>query len=531
MTKLFQPAEQSERLVRPLDYVLSIGIALASFVTLFVNYWLPAGKIFDEVYFARAAEDYLTRQYIYENTHPPITKLLITLSTMMFGGMHGGDNAHGWRFLDVVFGAASVWLLYILAKRVTKSSLFASYASILFALDGMHFVQSRIATPESFVCFFSIASLYTFLRYWQAVQADTPFALVGREWLVRGIGALACVVLAIAGTLVRFPHESRPAIVLCIVWASAGLYLAYRLLLEPRWLAPRAPAALPGERSGLWLALFATSIALLVTSKWYGIMSYGVAFVVVLGVWFQRKRPARWGNPRAFPLDVIFCVVVFVTGSIYAAAYTPQFIGLSDQPTSAPRAYTFTDVVTMQYNAFEYHEHLNDGGRNQHPYASKWWQWPLDLRPILYAAEYGGSGPTATAAMVYTLPNPLILWLGLLTVPWVGFLGLRERNKGYALIVLAYLLQWLPWMASPRIAFAYHFYVDIPLICLCNAIAAQRFWLMMREYGRDGIAARAVVVGYLLAVVISFVYFYPILAGVTIPTHAWMQRMWLHSWI
>ena len=53
--------------------------------------------------------------------------------------------------------------------------------------------------------------------------------------------------------------------------------------------------------------------------------------------------------------------------------------------------------------------------------------------------------------------NPMILWFGLICVPWVAVLAWRERNKGYALIVLTYLMQWLPWIRSPRITFAYHF--------------------------------------------------------------------------
>jgi len=106
----------------PIDYIVSLGLAGISFVILYAGFWFPPAKIFDEVYFARAAEEYLHRRYIYENTHPPIAKLLITLSTVMFG-----DNSYGWRFLDVVFGALAVWLLYALLKRVTGSTLFAAY--------------------------------------------------------------------------------------------------------------------------------------------------------------------------------------------------------------------------------------------------------------------------------------------------------------------------------------------------------------------------------------------------------------------
>jgi dolichyl-phosphate-mannose--protein O-mannosyl transferase len=105
-----------------------------------------------------------------------------------------------------------------------------------------------------------------------------------------------------------------------------------------------------------------------------------------------------------------------------------------------------------------------------------------------------------------------------------------ERNKGYVLIVLTYLAQWLPWMGSPRISFAYHFYVDIPLICACTAIAMQRLWLPCRGGERE-MPAKTLIGMYFAAVALAFAYFYPILSGIAIPNNEWLQRMWLHSWI
>jgi len=32
-------------------------------------------------------------------------------------------------------------------------------------------------------------------------------------------------------------------------------------------------------------------------------------------------------------------------------------------------------------------------------------------------------------------------------------------------------------------------------------------------------------------VLLSFIYFYPILAGVAIPKHAWLARLWLPTWM
>lgn len=469
-----------------LDALACSSLGIVSFLILVYRYWFPPGKIFDEVYFARAAEEYLTRQYIYENTHPPVTKLLITLSTMMFG-----DNAYGWRFLDVVSGALAVSLLYVLIRRITGSTLVAIYGAGLFMFDGMHYVQSRIATPESFVVVFALATLYAFYNCW--VQAEEQATPAPPKPLARITGAAVCAVLAAAAVWLRFPHETLAAKTVAAACVFAAFYVIYRLRSEPAALKSM-PAIL----------LFAVSFALLVASKWYGVMALGVALVIVLCT-------------RVFRRDLFFATVIAVTGCIYFASYTPQFVGLRDMPTFAPRAYTLSDVVTMQYNAFEYHDHL----KATHPYQSRWWQWPLELRPILYYAEYGRQGNTQTASMIYTLPNPLILWFGLLTVPLVGYWGIRERNKGYVLLVLTYLAQWLPWIGSPRISFAYHFYVDIPIICACSAIVMQRVSRVSKE------AAAA----YFIAVASAFVYFYPILCGETISQAAWMQRMWLHSWI
>ncbi|MEO9170249.1 MAG: hypothetical protein ABI282_00675, partial [Candidatus Baltobacteraceae bacterium] len=133
---------------------------------------------------------------------------------------------------------------------------------------------------------------------------------------------------------------------------------------------------------------------------------------------------------------------------------------------------------------------------------------------------------------ITSLPNPFLLWFGLIAVPVVGYLAWRERRKAYALIILTYLLQWLPWMRSPRITFAYHFYVDIPLICLCNAIVLQRVyqWAAQRgETGRRlGIAAVATTV---LLIGAAFVYFYPILAATPMSWDAWHARMWFEKWV
>ncbi|MBV9402490.1 MAG: phospholipid carrier-dependent glycosyltransferase, partial [Candidatus Eremiobacteraeota bacterium] len=97
--------------------------------------------------------------------------------------------------------------------------------------------------------------------------------------------------------------------------------------------------------------------------------------------------------------------------------------------------------------------------------------------------------------------------------------------------VVAYLLQWLPWMRSPRISFIYHFFVDISIICLCNAIVLQRLWEWGTANADSRLWSRLAVGGYVVAVALVFAFFYPILAGVPIPWDHWNARMWLPHWV
>jgi len=597
----FNPREGLGSMLWPLDYVLAGLLGVISFFVSYVNYWLPNEKIFDEIYFARAAEEYLTNKYIYENTHPPLTKLIITLSTMMFGGMPLGDNPHGWRFLDVVFGAIAVVILYAFAKRVTRSTLFSAFAALMLVADGMHFVQSRIATPEGIVVVFSLGTLYAFYRFWIASQST--IRRYEPRTIFRALVSLGgALVLGFAsGEIANVLSGGNTAsLIVAGLYFASGWYIIMRLWIVPRLLPAqgelvtyaegsrivRAQGAEPletpdgrivkkdltlkeeeasiayrrdgsvvyatpegsatytpglvsddqgeveeGRHATGWLIAFTLLLGALVASKWYGVMAYGVSFIVIAAVWLQRYwregKPKRWGNPYGFRLDLSIAAIVFLSMSLYVCVWIPDFFRHIEIKNLG-------DLVYRQYTMFEYHDTL----KATHPYQSSWWQWPLDLRPIAYYWKDLRTGLNTSnsnaccVAEIISLPNPLILWFGLICVPCVAFLAWREKNKGYALLVIAYLLQWLPWARSPRITFAYHFYVNIPLVILCNVIILQRIWNRRTEHSEQQTFARIGVATYVAAVVVAFVWFYPVLAGIPIHWNDWWARMWLKAaWV
>ena len=121
----------------------------------------------------------------------------------LIGHLGNGDNSYGWRFLDVVFGALVVMLLYVFAKRVTGSTLFATIAALLLTFDGMHFVQSRIATPEGFVVFFATLATYAFYRFWISSQVGERVHIAFPAWHLAGIptAAVAGIVVGQIGRL------------------------------------------------------------------------------------------------------------------------------------------------------------------------------------------------------------------------------------------------------------------------------------------------------------------------------------------
>src|SRR5581483_11166189 len=492
----FDPREGIAAMTR-VDWLIAGGMTLASFVVMVAWVWYPPDKIFDEIYYARAGEEYLKHIDVsgwgpFEFTHPPLTKLVITLSMMLFGGLHGlGDTALGWRFLNVVVGALTVGVLYCFAKRLCGSTLFASLAALMLACDGFHYVQSRIATPEITVAFFSLLTLYAFYRLWLSAQIARRTPLVQPGAVALAVTATAALVLGLFVALWVVPHWSGPITVrgvdyvgsaqqIAFVWTVLLVWLIGRVFAVPRVTPERSETSyadgtrvILGESSGprlatpegaglalgaarkdrpamesrygelrrtvdaegtltyetpdatatyradgtasvdgttaragdarIWWVATALFAALVADSKWNGLFDFVVVFVAAV-VMAQRwlRRPALFGNPFGMPFDLVFAAVIVVGGFVYMLSYIPYFT----------LGHGYVDVIAMQHDMFRYHDTLVA----THPYSSVWWQWPLDLRPILYYAQYTHVAPKGMpdccVASIRALPNPFVWWAG-----------------------------------------------------------------------------------------------------------------------
>ncbi|HVA38272.1 MAG TPA: phospholipid carrier-dependent glycosyltransferase [Candidatus Dormibacteraeota bacterium] len=588
MRSWFSPLEGTAALTR-LDWAIAGGLTLGFFILVMIDIAHPRTQIFDEIYYARTAGEYLRHKDVFEWTHPPLTKLLMALGVLLNGGYPKGFTSFGWRLASAVTGSLTVPLLYAFAKRLLRSTAFAVVTAGLLVLSGFQYVQARIATPEITVAFFSLASLYCAYRYLIASQVRVVPRLA-RGWplgLAAGVAAAAAIG-AIAAWLLGFTpfiyHDGRPddtaARIGAFVFFGALAYLIARLALPrffrreghvaffadgsvaevgpggihlspaadnggnkktPAYRRPGLEASFAADGSEryrtvdgealfgadgtlaiepgairmqardatLWMWLLALALACVVDSKWNGFFTLfwvmlALAIVVSQRVWC---RPAQWGNPR-IPLDVIYAAFVVVGVSVYVLSYIPYFT----------LGHNLADLMGLQRQMFLYHDEL----KATHPYQARWWEWPIIWRPISYYYHDFG-GPRHLVAEILALPNPVNWWFGLLSVPAMFVIGLVRRHKGFALLIGAYLWQWLPWIISPRITFEYHFFPNLAVICVANALVLQETW---RRWGRWG---RIAVIAFLAAVAWAFLFWFPIWIGAQIPYTEWQKRMleWL----
>jgi dolichyl-phosphate-mannose-protein mannosyltransferase len=110
-------------------------------------------SFFDEIYFARTAYEHLKELPIYENTHPPFGKVVISGGIALLG-----LSPFSWRLPGALLGVVSGVLALLLARAVFRSTSAGFVAGVLFGLDGLLISQSRIATVDAQIVAFTLAA-------------------------------------------------------------------------------------------------------------------------------------------------------------------------------------------------------------------------------------------------------------------------------------------------------------------------------------------------------------------------------------
>ena len=333
---------------------------------------------FDEIYHGRTAREFLMSDRPYENTHPPLGKIIISLGITMFG-----MTPFGWRFPGVVFGILMVPFMYVFIKNLFGKTSVAVMGTLLFSFDFMHFVQTRISTIDTYGVFFTILMYFFMYRF---ISADTHGKL------------------------------SKQLVPLALCGLSFGLGIA------SKWTCFYAAAGL--------VVLYAIYFAACVRRR----CSVG-RLLAILGV------------------SVMFFVVV--SAAIYYFSYFYYARGLG-------KSLSLEVVWENQVGMFSYHSGLE----STHPYASTWYMWLVNARPILYYRKYIGDNLSLFAAWL----NPVVCWAGLVAIPLLCGRLFKRKADGRALfIVIGYMAQFAPWVLITRTTFAYHYFPSMVFLVLALA--------------------------------------------------------------
>ncbi len=232
---------------------------------------------------------------------------------------------------------------------------------------------------------------------------------------------------------------------------------------------------------------FFSSIAfgLAIASKWSAIYTLPILFISHFV--FKKKIKVSYLSFLAIPI------------AVYIASYGVMFA----------TGHTWANFIEVQKQMWWYHTSLVA----EHPYTSPAWSWPLLLRPIYL---YDGGEINGMVARIYAFGNPFVFWFGLTSILLGFMISAKEKNKKLGFVVFSYLVFFLPWIASPRIMFLYHYLPSIPFMAIATGFVLRRF--------------RSLAPWILSIGLIVFVYFYPHWIGSRIPLWLDTSYYWLSTW-
>ena len=412
------------------------------------NHTHMSSMYFDEVYFVRTAAEHLENVNPYEVSHPPLGKEIIAASIMAFG-----MTPFGWRLVGAVSGVLMLIVMYIFIKNMFGKTSVAVCGTLLLGFDFMRFVQTRIATIDTFVVLFILLSFFFMYKY-ITTNINDPF------------------------------HK-------CVLpLALSGLF--FGLTVATKWIGFYAGA---------------------------GLLIIYILRLIQLGFHYYSTNKSGFGLylTKILSFSVLFFIIVPLI--IYYLTYIPygSVIGLTLGEGMLWDKRFFELVWSNQISMLTYHSRLVA----EHSFSSQWWQWILNIRPILYVNNsYGDLRATFGA-----FGNPVVWWGGFLAMIIMVVRVFTNRDGKALIILIGYLSQLLPWIAVSRILFIYHYFPSTLFIVLALAHVFNTIIERRRYYGRSAVYGYTILAGLLFAI------FYPLLAGFYLPQWYYSDIIrWFETW-
>lgn len=546
LAKRFRPAHwASDALV---GWLAPLGVTLLAGVMRFWNITSPKSLTFDENYYAKDAWALLTKGYAAQFTdkssniinggstkgifsgqvnqvvHPELGKWMIAVGEWMFG-----LTPLGWRFSAALVGTLLILVVCRLTRRLTGSTLLGCTAGLLLTFDGLEFVMSRLALLDIFLAFWLVCSVHCLVadRDWARLHMARRIAAepdAGRSGFgpVRGfllrpwrIGAGVCFGCACGTKWSAVPVLAGFAL---LTWAwDSGT----RRAIGVRWAPVKSAVAdaLP--------ALFSIILVALVVyvASWGAFLVNHTKFEQQFGTGHNSQN-MKWGS--------------------YINDHPKTFVGKAEQALHSLWEY---HVMTYGFNTGRYLSRVV----SPHPYMSSPGGWLILNRPLGVANISGNDksvngckpGPACAALVreldcppgedcvrqIKALGTPVLWWGGTIALVVGLFYWVFRRDWRFGVPLMGLATTWLPWFKyDDRTIFYYYAVAIIPFTAIGTTLVLGKI-LGSAHVHQHRRAIGAVFAGaFVLAVVLNFVYMFPIYGYQRITLQEWQHRMWFSTW-
>ena len=494
-----------------------LAVTLIAALLRFINLGTPHALVFDETYYVKdawtlwnngyesawkpgEADKAFTSGDVFAFTkdasyvvHPQFGKWVIALGMAAFGP----TNAFGWRFSVALAGVIAVWLIVIITRRLTGSTLLGVIAGGMMAIDGLAITLSRVSVLDNILMLMALIGVY--------------LMLLDRVWARRRLHERVT-----AGKLAGKNYEWGP-VLLWRPWLLLAA-IAFGLACGVKW-------------SGLWFVVF-----------------FGIFTVIMDAV--DRRRE---GIPLFYSAAVLkqgpATLITFVplAAATYLATWTSWILSsggymrnwMETHPEQQAHGALSWIPLWLQ-NLWYYHQQMlgfHVGLSTPHPYQSNPLLWLVMQRPTsmwYQGSSAGQNGCTLTSCSeaINPIANPVIWYAAVAALVYLIYRFIRYRNWQVGFVLMAVAAGYLPWMMYlHRTVFSFYSIVFEPYLIIGLAMTIGII-LGSKNDPRDKRERRiAIVTAFGILAVLLSVFFYPLWTGEQIPLWYWQMHMWVPSWV
>jgi dolichyl-phosphate-mannose-protein mannosyltransferase len=526
-----------------------IGIAGVFLFSLALRFWgLERFNtlVFDEVYFAKFGNNYLTHTPFF-NAHPPLSQYIIGIGIWIgshipfwhetVNGLTGSVRSPWtYRWLNALTGSFVPLVVAAIAYQLSYRRSFALIAGLFTACDGIFLVESRYALSNIYIVIFGLLGQWFLLlaldnqnqrrSFWLVLAGINFGASVGTKW--NGLWfLLGAYLIWIAAWVFHSIHSFSNRKPLLISPSSNGAG-------GRRQEAGGRREEAGGKRQE---AGGRTQEA--------GVTIYSPPLPIPDSPFPPSQTPLQ--NLTQLNIFQMLFYLGIIPAFIYSIIWIPHL--------QLDKRYGF---IAVHQEILKFHLHLGGNTSEVHPYCAAWDKWPLMTRPMAYYYQTTERvsdplpvmGPLLPSDMgkviydVHAMGNPFLWWFGVAAMLFlIGMLLLQllihlVKEKRFSVpetlsvdtwiglyLVLNYAANLLPWVKVTRCVFIYHYMCAVVFVFLAIAWFVDQ---CLRSYHQQ---LRAVGVSITFIIVAAFIFWMPIYLGLPLSHDGYKLRMWFNSWI